>query len=362
MFKFEEVFTSAILKKIFSILFVLILLYLFRGMLNLILLIFIITFILGQLQRFIYDRLNAHFKVNRKLITIVMYLVILGFVTISGIMYIPKVTQQLIDIIKSLSTFDVNQFFKQANINQNILNLISENQLEQYVKSAETHIVSLAATVGTFTFNLAISFLISFLFLLEKDEFMAFLRHIEDSKVSFLYTNIKAYGKKFLNSFGKVIELQIVIAFINSVLSVIALSIMSFPQALGLGFMIFILGLIPVAGVIISLIPLCIIAFNIGGLIKIIEVIIMILVLHSLETYILNPKLMSSKTKLPVFLVFIILLFSEHYLGVWGLLFGIPLFMFFLDVLEINVRETSAKEPIKSLFSKNKPTDKNHML
>lgn len=360
MFKFEEVFNSTVLKKIFSILFVLVLLYFFRGMLNLLLLIFILTFILGQLQRFIYDKLNAHFKVSRKLITIVMYLAILIFITITGVMYIPRVTQQLIDIIKSLSTFDINQFFKEANINQNILNLISENQLDQYVKAAETHILSLATTVGTFTVNLAISFLISFLFLLEKDEFMAFIKHMEDSKVAFLYANIKEYGKKFLNSFGKVIELQIVIAFINSVLSVIALSIMGFPQALGLGFMIFILGLIPVAGVIISLIPLCIIGFNIGGFIKIIEVIIMILVLHSLETYILNPKLMSSKTKLPVFLVFIILLFSEHYLGVWGLLFGIPLFMFLLDILDINIRETTSKTPLKTFFSKNRQKENPH--
>jgi predicted PurR-regulated permease PerM len=344
MFKLEDVFNSTVLKKISSILFVLILLYFFRGMLNLLLLIFIITFILGQLQKFIYDKLNIHFKVSRKIITIVMYLVIVSVITVTGVMYIPKVTQQLIDIIKSLSTFDINQFFKEANINQNILNLISENQLDQYVKAAETQIVSLAATVGTFTFNLAISFLISFLFLLEKDEFMTFIKHMEDSKVAFLYTNIKVYGRKFLNSFGKVIELQIVIALINSVLSVIALSIMGFPQALGLGFMIFILGLIPVAGVLISLIPLCIIAFNIGGFVKIIEVIVMIVVLHSLESYILNPKLMSSKTKLPVFLVFIILLFSEHYLGVWGLLFGIPLFIFLLDVLDINIQEKPNKK------------------
>jgi len=338
MIKFDEVFNSALLKKIFSIFLVVLLLYLFKGMLNLLLLIFIITFILGQLQKFIYDRLNAHFKVSRKLITIVMYALIVLFITITSVIYIPRVTQQLIDIIKSLSTFDINQVFKRFNIN--LAGLISEQQIDGYVKTAETHILSLATTVGTFSFNLIISFLISFLFLLQKDEIITFFGHMEDSKISFIYQNIKEYGKKFLNSFGKVIELQIVIAFINSVISIIALSIMGFPQALGLGFMIFILGMIPVVGVIISLIPLCIIAFNIGGIVKIIEVVIMIIVLHSLETYILNPKLMSSKTKLPVFLVFIILLVSEHYMGVWGLLFGIPLFMFFLDILDIRVHDT----------------------
>jgi len=47
---------------------------------------------------------------------------------------------------------------------------------------------------------------------------------------------------------------------------------------------------------------------------------------------------MSAKTKLPVFLVFLILLVSEHYIGVWGLLLGIPMFMFLLDILDIRVK------------------------
>jgi HAE1 family hydrophobic/amphiphilic exporter-1 len=63
-------------------------------------------------------------------------------------------------------------------------------------------------------------------------------------------------------------------------------------------------------------IPLSIIAFKIGGIVKVIEVLVMIAVLHALESYVLNPKLMSMKTKLPVFLTFIILLIGEHLMGI----------------------------------------------
>lgn len=99
--------------------------------------------------------------------------------------------------------------------------------------------------------------------------------------------------------------------------------------------MIFVLGLIPVAGVIISLIPLCTIAFSIGGFIKVIYVLVMVVVLHSLEAYLLNPKLMASKTNLPMFYTFIVLIFSEHFFGVWGLIVGIPTFVFLLDILDV---------------------------
>ncbi len=61
----------------------------------------------------------------------------------------------------------------------------------------------------------------------------------------------------------------------------------------------------------------------------------MICIVHAVETYILNPKLMSNRTKLPVCFVFIILLVGEHYLGVWGLLIGVPIFMFLMDILGV---------------------------
>ena len=147
-------------------------------------------------------------------------------------------------------------------------------------------------------------------------------------KLHFLAENLSG-------TFGKVIEAQFIIAIVNTVLTVIALWIMDFPQLFGLGIMIFFLGLIPVAGVIISLIPLSLIAYTIGGFIQVLYILIIIAIIHAIEAYILNPKLMSSKTDLPIFYTFIVLIFSEHFFGVWGLIIGIPIFVFLLDVLEV---------------------------
>ena len=44
---------------------------------------------------------------------------------------------------------------------------------------------------------------------------------------------------------------------------------------------------------------------------------------------------MSDKTELPVFIIFIILIVSEHFMKAWGFLLGVPLFMFFMDLLDI---------------------------
>lgn len=125
------------------------------------------------------------------------------------------------------------------------------------------------------------------------------------------------------------------IALFNTFFTVIGLWILGFPYLFALSIMIFMLSLIPVVGFVISLIPLCIIGYSIGGLEMTIYVLAMIAVLHFVEGYFLNPKLMSSKMNLPMFYTFIVLLFSEHYIGVWGLILGIPIFVFFLDILDI---------------------------
>lgn len=82
--------------------------------------------------------------------------------------------------------------------------------------------------------------------------------------------------------------------------------------------MIFLFSLVPVAGTIASLIPLSIIAYTVGGFKMILYILIIIAVLHALESYVLNPRFMADKTELPVFVVFITLLVSEHFMGVWG--------------------------------------------
>ncbi len=198
-----------------------------------------------------------------------------------------------------------------------------------------TFVMKYFTDFSQFALQLLLAILLSLFFLLEKPRLVTFTKKFQDSKLGAFYNEIEFFGEKFARSFGKVIEAQFIIAIVNTALSVIALSFMGFPQLFGLAIMIFFLGLIPVAGVIISLIPLSLIAYSIGGLIQVVYVLIMVMIIHGIEAYILNPKLMSSKTDLPIFYTFIVLIFSEHFFGVWGLIIGIPIFVFLLDVLEV---------------------------
>ncbi|CRH21349.1 conserved membrane hypothetical protein [Carnobacterium maltaromaticum] len=109
--------------------------------------------------------------------------------------------------------------------------------------------------------------------------------------------------------------------------------------------MLFILSWIPVFGVMLSFIPLSIIAYMQSGLNQVIYILVITICIHLAETYILRPKLMSSQTELPTFFIFVILLLSPEVIGVWGLLLGIPIFLFILDILGIKkIEKDNLKE------------------
>ena len=334
---FKEIFKKDITKRLLVLIVLIFFFYLLKGMLNLFLMTFLFTYITYSLQNAITSRLDKYIKVNQVLVTVILYA--LMFVAVVSVIYtyIPIMIKQVIEIGKEISTFDSDSTGGDF-IKSYIMPYIHNIDFISMSKGAGfNYLLEYGKSVGAWSFNIFASLILSLFFMIEKDKVKKFLSKFDNSRVSGMYKYIKDFGKNFLNSFGKVIQAQIIIAFVNSVLSTIALTIMSFPRVLGLGVMIFIFSLVPVAGTIASLIPLSIIAYSVGGVKMIIYVVILIIVLHSLESYVLNPKFMADKTELPVFFIFITLLVSEHFMGVWGLLLGVPLFMFILDLL--NVKE-----------------------
>lgn len=305
------------------------------SMLDLALLTFIMTFVFYNLLVLIQKRMKKipRIRIPDALILLILYAAFAAALVIASVKIVPVIAIQLTELGNIFASFNVIQFVDA--IDPRLHATIAEIDFNKYLGEAGSLLASGATIVGSFGFYIFLAFILSLLILLESEEIQRFGSKLESSNISFLYAYLLFFGRSFVQTFGKVMKVQITIAFINSMLSSIALALMGFPQILGLALMILLLGLIPVAGVAISLVPLCLIGFNIGGISKVIGVIIMILVIHALETYILNPKLMSQKTKLPVAFVFIILILGEHYLGVWGLLIGVPIFIFLLKATNV---------------------------
>lgn len=334
----KQLFQRETIVKIILLLILVLFAYLIRSIINLILLTFMITYLVNSLQCLVVKQINKVIKVNPTIITIIIYMFMAVTIVLLLVKYIP------IAISESILILDKMEYIKfpketTKGIMVYLAPILDQIDIASYAKSGIQSIMLFVTDFGKWSLNFFMAFLLSLVFILEKDSILKFIYKFKNSKISTEYNYLSYFGNNFLNSFGKVIQAQIMIAITNTILSVVGLTIMGFPQLFALAFMIFILSLVPVAGVFISLIPLCLIAFKIGGIIKVVFVLIMIFVIHAIESYVLNPKFMSDTTNLPIFFTFVTLLVSEHFMGIWGLLLGIPIFIFVLDIIGVDLSE-----------------------
>ncbi len=325
-------------------------LYLMRSMINLILLTFIITYLMNQLTTKTTKKIRKYTPMNEKAVTVTLYLLLVAGIVAIIYKYLPVVTQQITQLFDLIASFSLDP--DDNEIARYLAPTFEKIELGKYLEQGVDLTLKNLTNIGKVILHIFIALILSLFILLEKKRIIDFTAKFKDSKMSHLYDELHYFSKIFIRSFGKVIEAQFIIAAVNCVLSVIALSIMGFPHLIALGIMLFILGLVPVAGVIMSLIPLTIIAYSIGGPMYIVYILVIVMVLHAMEAYFLNPKLMSAKTNLPIFYTFIVILFSEHFLGVWGLIIGIPLFMFLLDILGVTSSEVERQKIMETQVDK----------
>lgn len=319
------------LRRLVVLLVIVLVLYEARSLMNTILLTFIFTYLIVHWVRLVQRWIP---RVPVTLVVLLSYLLlILGlFYVVTD--YVPMLVNQLVKMTNSLITFyqsaDMHWLMKYLN------QFVSSSTLATQARHGVTLAVTTLTNFGTLLVAVAMSVILSFFYTIELRQMNEFSKTFLSSQyLSWFFKDLDFFGKKFVNTFGVVLEAQFFIALTNTALTMIALFFMKMPQIFALGLMVFILSLVPVAGVIISLVPLSMVGYSVGGIRYIVYLIIVILVIHMIESYVLNPKFMSSRTELPIFYTFVVLLVSEHLFGVWGLIVGVPIFTFLLDIVGV---------------------------
>ncbi|MFP6739806.1 MAG: AI-2E family transporter, partial [Planctomycetota bacterium] len=72
-----------------------------------------------------------------------------------------------------------------------------------------------------------------------------------------------------------------------------------------------------------------------------------ILVIHLIEAWILNPKILGDMLHLHPVMVLAILAVGEHFFGVWGLLLGVPVIVYILRFVILDEGIPGIIDPIR---------------
>ena len=121
-----------------------------------------------------------------------------------------------------------------------------------------------------------------------------------------------------------VVRGQLTIMLVNGTLTLIGLLVLRVPFAFALGAMATVLYVVPIFGTILSSIPIVLLALTGGGMTKGLLALGWILIIHALESYVLNPKIMGDASKIHPVLIVLALVVGERSFGIVGALLAVP--------------------------------------
>ncbi len=183
--------------------------------------------------------------------------------------------------------------------------------------------------------QIILSLILSYIFIVDRDKIKEYFLWIKESNFSFFYHEYADFFERIVKSFWLILKAQAMIALVNTILTTIGLYIiwwmfwMTFPYILTLIIVVFLCWLIPVLGTFLSSIPILFVWYSLVWWFNaVILMILMISIVHFVEAYYLNPKIVSKFLNLPVSLTFVILIVSEHLFGIAWLLLWVSLFYF----------------------------------
>jgi predicted PurR-regulated permease PerM len=234
-----------------------------------------------------------------------------------------------------------------------VIHLFIGHQIERITTAMPGIIRMMWSASATILLALLFSFLIS----LDLSRLGQEVRNLRASRLRDFHNEVAQPVVRFAYVVGRAIQAQAMIAVVNTVLTLAGLMILGVPSLAVLSMIVFLCSFIPVLGVFLSTTPIVLVALNAGGLNLALLSVVMVIIVHAVEAYLLNPMIYGKHLKLNPVLVLIILFIGHHAAGAWGMLLGVPVAHYFLhDVFGVPIW-SDRRLARKGTYPRPQPTD-----
>ncbi|MDR2724593.1 MAG: AI-2E family transporter [Candidatus Adiutrix sp.] len=304
------------------------LLYLFRDMFGLVFITFVMCFVTHGLTS--SRRFRGH--LHRRFLVALIYLLFLLLVVSFIVFLVPRLlaearnfTNQLPATLQTIEAWLIAQMPEGSGLEpvvDRIRLMLTPEQLIIRAWAVGWGAVERSFHYVTWFF---LSLLFSFLIMLDLPRLTRSIRELRFTRASLVYEETVDSVILFAKVVGENFRAQILISAINTVLTSIGLQVLGVGGAVLLSTLVFFCGLIPVLGVFISSVPIVLMAVNTGGVTLGIWAVVMITLIHMLEAYILNPRIVSRVMRINPVMTLLILYIAHSLIGIWGMLLGVPI-------------------------------------
>ncbi|MGM9934582.1 AI-2E family transporter [uncultured Clostridium sp.] len=325
---------------------------------------YILNFILKFFERSIFSiefMKNLKLKRNSKraLSLIVTYLV--SFIVVY--LFIKFVLPQLLDSIVGLindipmyineTTKFIDGLLLQLNIEKQYLDLINDNfnRFIDYVIKFVTNLLpvlgTLLTSVASKIWNIVLGVIVSIYLLSDKERFCAlskkityalFPKNIAEKTIEITHRSNSTFGKFLV---GKILD-----SLIIGILTFFILTISKMPYATLISVIVGITNIIPFFGPFIGAIPSFIIILFVSP-VKALWFLVIILVIQQIDGNIIGPKILGDSIGISAFWILFAILVAGKFLGLVGMIIGVPLFAVIYSLLKEVVEAKLKKKGLK---------------
>ena len=296
-----------------------------------------IGFIIAWLFAPLVDKMTKK-GMSRILASIIVYIIFIAFLVVFFRIFIPIIYNELNDLLSTLPgimtdiTNFINNIFAKIDvegvdingIKESILNGITEygNSISSSIPTTIVSVMgSLFSGLGTIFFGLIIGLYMLFDFDNVTNLLLKLIPKKYQMEVADLLDNIGREVRKSVNG-------TLLVACMVFVCDTIGFSIVGLNSALLFGLFCGITDLIPYIGPYIGTAVATVVAFTQSPLIGI-GVLVIAIIVQLVESYILQPVVMSKATKLhPVTIICGLLIFG-HFFGIVGMILAVPIMSIF---------------------------------
>lgn len=305
------------------------------------------------------EKLGLKSKARRLLSLLITYVITALVIYLFIIVVLPQLMESIVGLVNDIpmyineTTRFINDTLNNLNIGKENMDLINENFnkfIEYVIKFASnllpilgTAITSIAASI----WNIVLGIIISIYLLIDKEKFCALTKKI-------VYAVLPGYAaEKTIEithrsnmTFGKFLMGKIVDSFIIGILTFLILTICKMPYTILISVIVGITNIIPFFGPFIGAIPSFIIILFLSP-IKAVWFLVIILVIQQIDGNVIGPKILGDSIGISAFWILFAILVAGKFLGLVGMIIGVPLFAVVYSLLKEIVEARLKKKGLK---------------
>lgn len=314
---------------------------------------FVMAYLLNFILVFIEDKMNKidslknlKYKAKRGISIIITYTVAFLIIYVFIQFVLPQLVDSVSGLVNDIPTYVNNvsvlldDITKKTNLDPEYLDLAVNkwNEFVSYVIKIATNLLPVLGntvmTIASSLWNIVIGLIVSIYLLIDKEKFCALSKKITYAVFNKEHAEIAVdLAHRTNDTFGKFLSGKILDSAIIGVLTFVLLTIFNMPYKLLLSVIIGITNIIPFFGPFFGAIPSAVIILFVDPS-KVLWFLVLIFIIQQLDGNVIGPKILGDSIGISAFWILFSLLVAGKFLGLVGMIIGVPLFAIIYSIIK----------------------------